>query len=429
MVERLDQHGAAQRADAVTCRSFRTGPRKAAPARRPCPGPRPGRPRRAGRRAVQPAGSGLPGGMTGPAKAALVRVCAVRTAVATASSRVRPHKSVSTNSASALTTMASSCFSRAIASGGRKAGPSGLANGASAWSSRPNRIPGRAWAAARYRDRVRDHRAHRALVGVHAAEQVGTGETDPLGRVGRSGHWPKCLPGLRPEPGQRLLEQRDQVREVPVGGGLGHHGRAGHVRHGQRGARPGQLTAGVDDGPARPGLLVRAPAGAFGGGRHPPSLVSAVSLHESTLAPLMRASYRHERQLTLGIRQAGQGPAAAPAWAGRRAGRGHHDQGFNHRPGRRRRHPAGTDHDPDPGERRAPPTTGSGSPRSPLHRTPAGRRSTATPSTTRASTWARERSGSPSASETIRRRAGHLRDRPTGAPHTFANSAREARSC
>ena len=69
------------------------------------------------------------------AKAALVRVAAVRAALRMASSGASPHRSVSTKNASALTTTARSCLRLAMASGARSGPPAGLAwrsNGASA---------------------------------------------------------------------------------------------------------------------------------------------------------------------------------------------------------------------------------------------------------------------------------------------------------
>src|ERR1700733_4256594 len=62
--------------------------------------------------------------------AAPVSVAAARPPLAMASSGGSPHRSVSVNSASALTTIASSCFSAVIAAGASDTGPS--SNGASA---------------------------------------------------------------------------------------------------------------------------------------------------------------------------------------------------------------------------------------------------------------------------------------------------------
>jgi hypothetical protein len=68
--------------------------------------------------------------------------------------------------------------------------------------------------------RARDHRAHRALVGMHAAQQVLRRESHPLGRVAGGGDRGERLLRFRPHAGEGLLQQRDQVGEVPVRGRL-----------------------------------------------------------------------------------------------------------------------------------------------------------------------------------------------------------------
>ena len=88
------------------------------------------------------AGRSATGGAGDAVKADSVRVVAVRTRLAIASSGASPARSVSTKRASALTTATRSVLSRAIRAG--SAATRGSPSGASASSISPNRRPGRA---------------------------------------------------------------------------------------------------------------------------------------------------------------------------------------------------------------------------------------------------------------------------------------------
>jgi uncharacterized membrane protein len=104
----------------------------------------------------------------------------------------------------------------------------------------------------------RDHGPDRALPGPDPVEQHLGGVADPFHRVLYVRDRRQRLGGVGPHPHIGFQQQRDQVREVPVGGGLGHQRGPSHRRHGDLRAVAGQVLHGPDNGGAGAGLLVHA---------------------------------------------------------------------------------------------------------------------------------------------------------------------------
>jgi len=104
----------------------------------------------------------------------------------------------------------------------------------------------------------RDHGPDRALPGPDPVEQHLGGVADAFDRVLYVRDRRQRLGGIGPHPRIGFQQQRDQVGEVPVGGGLGYQCRPGHRRHGDLRAVAGQVLHGPDDGGAGASLLVHA---------------------------------------------------------------------------------------------------------------------------------------------------------------------------